>query len=99
MMRNLRHSQAKTLKRAMYGRAGIELLRTRMMPLHEPDPICSLAILPTESSLNLTVPVRLSRCRCRYSDGHAALSTVFANSRQPAKDQGAPQHQTGAPGY
>jgi transposase len=29
-------NRLKTLKRAMYGRAGIDLLRARMMPLHEP---------------------------------------------------------------
>ena len=28
-------NKLKTLKRAMYGRAGLELLRARMMPLHE----------------------------------------------------------------
>lgn len=28
-------NRLKTLKRAMYGRAGIELLRARMIPLHE----------------------------------------------------------------
>ncbi|SDR63642.1 Transposase [Rhizobiales bacterium GAS113] len=30
-------NRLKTLKRAMYGRAGIELLRARMIPLHEGD--------------------------------------------------------------
>jgi hypothetical protein len=29
-------NRLKTLKRSMYGRAGIDLLRARMMPLHEP---------------------------------------------------------------
>ena len=28
-------NKLKTLKRAMYGRAGVDLLRARMMPLHE----------------------------------------------------------------
>ena len=30
-------NKLKTLKRAMYGRAGIDLLRARMLPLHEED--------------------------------------------------------------
>jgi transposase len=29
-------NRLKTLKRAMYGRAGAELLRARMLPLHSP---------------------------------------------------------------
>jgi transposase len=29
-------NRLKALKRSMYGRAGIDLLRARMMPLHEP---------------------------------------------------------------
>jgi transposase len=31
-----RINRLKTLKRAMYGRAGAELLRARMLPLHLP---------------------------------------------------------------
>nr|WP_256367369.1 transposase [Acidisphaera sp. S103] len=30
------NNRLKTLKRSMYGRAGIDLLRARVMPLHEP---------------------------------------------------------------
>jgi transposase len=30
-------NKLKTLKRDMYGRVGIDLLRARMMPLHEED--------------------------------------------------------------
>ena len=47
-------NRLKTLKRSMYGRAGIDLLRARMMPLHEPasteiasDPLEGLLLTPT----------------------------------------------------
>ena len=32
----LRFNRLKTLKRAMHGRAGVELLRARMLPSHDP---------------------------------------------------------------
>ena len=48
-------NRLKTLKRAMYGRAGAELLRARMLPLH--SPISARKVRQTHWSVN--------RVRCR----------------------------------